>query len=111
MIDYETYRRIHHLHGSGELNVAQIARRIGADARTVRFWLQEEPVFRPRKRTPRPTIRCRPNTPHLVIGNMTAWHHCPSFRERNNLANPLPSLDIVLAAILTVQRNFPISHN
>ena len=34
--------------------VAQIARRIGADARTVRFWLQE-PVFRPRKRTPRPS--------------------------------------------------------
>ena len=54
MIDYEAYRRIHHLHGSEGLSAAQIARRIGADARTVRFWLQE-PVFRPRKRTPRPS--------------------------------------------------------
>ena len=27
--------------------------------------------------------------PHLVIGNMTAWHRCPSLRERNNLANPV----------------------
>ena len=53
-MDYETYRRIHHLHGSEGLRAAQIARRIGADARTVRFWLQE-PVFRPRKRTPRPS--------------------------------------------------------
>ena len=54
MIDYEAYRRIHHLHGSEGLSAAQIARRIGADARTVRFWLQE-PVFRVRKRTPRPS--------------------------------------------------------
>ena len=54
MIDYDTYRRIHHLHRSEGLKVAQIARELQVDARTVRFRLQE-PAFHKRKLTPRPS--------------------------------------------------------
>ena len=49
MIDYDTYRRIHHLHRAEGLNVAQIARSLAMDPRTVREWL-DEPTFRPRKK-------------------------------------------------------------
>lgn len=48
MIDYETYRRIRHLHDSAGLTVLQIARDLGLDPRTVRQWL-DEAQFRPRK--------------------------------------------------------------
>ena len=44
MIDYASYRRIHHLSESEKLNVAQIARRLALDPRTVRDWL-DEPTF------------------------------------------------------------------
>ena len=54
MIDYDTYRRIHHLHRAEGLNVAQIARSLAMDPRTVREWL-DEPTFRPRKKAPRPS--------------------------------------------------------
>ena len=54
MIDYDTYRRIHHLHRTEGLRAAQIARELEVDARTVRLWLQE-PAFRPRKLAPRPS--------------------------------------------------------
>ena len=54
MIDYDTYRRIHHLHRTEGLKVAQIARQLDVDARTVRFWLQET-AFRPRKLRARPS--------------------------------------------------------
>ena len=54
MIDYDTYRRIHHLHRTEGLKAAQIARQLEVDARTVRFWLQET-AFRPRKLRVRPS--------------------------------------------------------
>ena len=54
MIDYDTYRRIHYLHRAEGLNVAQIARSLAMDPRTVREWL-DEPTFRPRKKAPRPS--------------------------------------------------------
>lgn len=41
MIDYPTYCRIHHLHQHEKLNVAQIARALSLDARTVATWLAE----------------------------------------------------------------------
>jgi len=41
MIDYDTYRRIHHLHESAGLTVAQIARELSLDPRTVPQWLDE----------------------------------------------------------------------
>jgi len=52
MIDYETYRQIHHLHDSAGLTVAQIARDLSLDPRTVRQWL-DEGQYRPRKTAPR----------------------------------------------------------
>ena len=54
MIDYDTYRRIHHLHRAEGLNAAQIARSLAMAPRTVREWL-DEPTFRPRKKAPRPS--------------------------------------------------------
>ena len=54
MIDYATYRRIHHLNEAETLNVAQIAGRLALDPRTVRYWL-DEPTFRPRQTAPRPS--------------------------------------------------------
>ena len=54
MIDYATYRRIHHLNEAETLNVAQIAERLALDPRTVRYWL-DEPTFRPRQTAPRPS--------------------------------------------------------
>ena len=54
MIDYATYRRIHHLHGVDKLNLAQIARQLALHPQTVRFWL-DEPTFRPRNTPPRPS--------------------------------------------------------
>ncbi|MEE9253458.1 MAG: IS21 family transposase [Pseudomonadales bacterium] len=54
MIDYETYRRVHHLHDAQALSVTQIARELSLDPRTVRQWI-DEPQFRPRKPTPRPS--------------------------------------------------------
>ena len=54
MIDYATYRRIHHLNEAETLNVAQIAKRLALDPRTVRYWL-DEPTFRPRQTAPRPS--------------------------------------------------------
>ena len=52
MIDYETYRRIHHLHESAGLTVAQIARELSLDPRTVHQWLDER-QYRPRQSAPR----------------------------------------------------------
>ena len=54
MIDYDTYRHIHHLHRVDKLTHAQIARRLALHPQTVRFWL-DEPVYRPRRTTPRPS--------------------------------------------------------
>ena len=54
MIDYATYRRIHHLHEVDKLNLAQIARQLAVHPQTVRFWL-DEPTFRPRRTPPRPS--------------------------------------------------------
>jgi transposase len=48
MIDYETYCRIHHLHQHDGLGVAQIARALALDVRTVGAWLAE-PHFRTRR--------------------------------------------------------------
>ncbi len=48
MIDYETYCRIRHLHQHDGLTLAQIARAVSLDARTVAAWLAEA-HFRPRR--------------------------------------------------------------
>jgi transposase len=48
MIDYETYCRIHHLHQHDGLGLAQIARALALDVRTVGTWLAE-PHFRTRR--------------------------------------------------------------
>ena len=53
MIDYATYRRIHHLHGVDKLNLAQIARQLALHPQTVRFWL-DEATFRPRRNSAAP---------------------------------------------------------
>ena len=47
VIDYETYCRIRHLHAQDGLSVAQIARSLALDTRTVAAWLAE-PHFRAR---------------------------------------------------------------
>ena len=54
MIDYATYRHIHHLHEVDKLTPAQIARQLGLHPQTVRHWL-DEPAYRPRKTPPRPS--------------------------------------------------------
>ena len=48
MIDYETFCRIRYLHDHEGLTVAQIARTLSLDARTVAAWLAET-HFRPRR--------------------------------------------------------------
>ena len=48
MIDYETFCRIRHLHQHDALTLAQIARAVSLDTRTVAAWLAE-PHFRPRR--------------------------------------------------------------
>ena len=54
MIDYATYRHIHHLHEVDKLTLTQIARQLGLHPQTVRHWL-DEPAYRPRKTPPRPS--------------------------------------------------------
>ncbi len=54
MIDYETFCRIKHLSEQDRLTVAQIARTLALDARTVTYWLAQ-PRYRPRQSTPRPS--------------------------------------------------------
>ena len=54
MIDYATWQRIRHLHRVEKLTVAQIARAVSLDARTVRRWL-DEPQFRARVTPARPS--------------------------------------------------------
>ena len=54
MIDYATWQRIGHLHRVEKLTVAQIARKVSLDARTVRRWL-DEPQFRARATAARPS--------------------------------------------------------
>ena len=54
MIDFETWQRIGHLHRAEKLTVAQIARNVSLDARTVRRWL-DEPRFRARATAARPS--------------------------------------------------------
>ena len=54
MIDYATYRRVHHLHEVDKLNLTQIAQKLALHPQTVRYWL-DEPTFRPRKTPVRPS--------------------------------------------------------
>ncbi|MBD3337063.1 MAG: IS21 family transposase [Candidatus Eisenbacteria bacterium] len=54
MIDYDAYRRIHYLHDSEGLTVAQIAGTLSLDPRTVSYWI-DQPKFHPRKTAPRPS--------------------------------------------------------
>jgi len=58
MIDYETYCRIKHLREQEGLTLAQIARALSLDARTVRTWA-EAGRFRPRQ-TPRRASKLDP---------------------------------------------------
>jgi len=54
MIDYEQYCKIHDYHHKHHLSVAQIARELHMDDRTVARWLAVE-KFRPRQTTRRPS--------------------------------------------------------
>ncbi len=54
MIDYEQYCRIKDYHENRRLTVAQIARELYLDKRTVARWVAAE-KFRPRKAAPRPS--------------------------------------------------------
>ncbi len=54
MIDYELYCKIQDYHRTRHLNVAQIARELRLDERTVARWLAAD-KFRPRRVTPRPS--------------------------------------------------------
>ena len=54
MIDYATWQHIGHLHRVDKLTVAQIARAVSLDARTVHRWL-DEPRFRARATAARPS--------------------------------------------------------
>lgn len=48
MIDFETFQKIKFYHSQQGLTVAQIARQLTMDVRTVEYWLHQ-PNFRPRK--------------------------------------------------------------
>jgi transposase len=54
MIDYELYCKIKDYHGHRQLTVAQIARELNLDERTVARWVTAE-KFQPRKVAPRPS--------------------------------------------------------
>ncbi|NIR29013.1 MAG: IS21 family transposase [Gammaproteobacteria bacterium] len=54
MIDYETFCRIKHLHEQEGLSLAQIARALSLDPRTVRHWMASG-RFRRRQQPPRPS--------------------------------------------------------
>lgn len=54
MIDYEQYCQIKHYHDQRHLTVAQIARELHLDERTVAHWLAAE-KFQPRQVAPRPS--------------------------------------------------------
>lgn len=54
MIDYELYCKIKHYHDHRQLTVAQIARELRLDTRTVARWVAAE-KFQPRKVSPRPS--------------------------------------------------------
>ena len=54
MIDYATYRHIHHLHEVDKLTFTQIVRQLGLHPQTVRHW-PDDPTYRPRKTPQRPS--------------------------------------------------------
>lgn len=64
MIDYQMFCRIHHLHRTGGLNAAQIARATHLCPDTVSFWLKEE-SYRQRESVPRTSI-VDPYRPEVV---------------------------------------------
>ncbi len=64
MIDYELYSKIKDYHDHRHLTVAQIARELHLDARTVAQWVAAE-KFRPRKLPPRPS-KLDPYKPQIV---------------------------------------------
>lgn len=64
MIDYQMFCRIHHLHRTGGLNAAQIARATQLCPDTVSFWLKEE-SYRQRESVPRTSI-VDPYRPEVV---------------------------------------------
>jgi len=55
VIDYETFCKIHDCHDRQGLTIAQTARILGLDARTVAIWLAR-PRFTPRRSRPRPSL-------------------------------------------------------
>ena len=55
MIDYEAFCKIHDCHDRQGLTIAQTARILGLDARTVAIWLAR-PRFTPRRSRPRPSL-------------------------------------------------------
>ena len=64
MIDYDLYCRIKDYHDNRHLTVAQIARELKIDERTVNRWLQVD-RFRQRKVPPRPS-KLDPYKPQII---------------------------------------------
>ena len=55
MIDYETFSKIHDCHDRQGLTIAQTARALGLDPRTVARWLAHS-RFEPRRSRPRGSV-------------------------------------------------------
>ena len=55
MIDYETYSKIHDCHDRQGLTIAQTARALGLDPRTVATWAARS-RFEPRRSRPRGSV-------------------------------------------------------
>ena len=55
MIDYETFSKIHNCHDRQGLTIAQTARALGLDPRTVATWLAHS-RFEPRRSRPRGSV-------------------------------------------------------
>ena len=84
MIDYATWQRIGHLHRVEKLTVAQIARAVSLDARTVRRWL-DEPQFRARVSAARPS-KLDPYKSYIV--RLLETTATAPFRSSNACARP-----------------------
>ena len=75
MIDYETFSKIHDCHDRQGLTIAQTARALGLDPRTVATWVARS-RFEPRRSRPRSSVLdpFKPRIIRLPYGCWTATH-------------------------------------
>jgi hypothetical protein len=66
VIDYETFSRIHDCHDRQGLTIAQTARALGLDPRTVATWVARS-RFEPRRSRPRSSV-LDPFKPRIIYG-------------------------------------------